>query len=187
VTDAASSEICSVEEAVGMCAAGDKRGIDRLLGEEGGRLLGVAMRMLTRRDLAEEAVQDTMVQVWRKAAQYRADTGSAKGWLYAILRNRCRNILRDEARLMTLSPDELTAVQDARQESVPLEGWEMLSGPTKLKDCLALLDASGREAILLAHVAGFTHGEISARLKVPLGTVKSWVRRSLVSLRGCLS
>ena len=187
MTEAASSEICSVEEAVGICAAGDNRGIDMILSEEGGRLLGVAMRMLTRRDLAEEAVQDTMVQVWRKASQYRAETGSAKGWLYTILRNRCRNILRDETRLTALPLDELTTMQDARQESVTLEGWEILPGTTRLKDCLASLDASGREAILLAHVAGFSHGEISARLKVPLGTVKSWVRRSLVSLRGCLS
>ncbi|MCB1474813.1 MAG: sigma-70 family RNA polymerase sigma factor [Rhodobiaceae bacterium] len=177
----------TLEGALAACAKGQEHGLEAVLALEGGRMLGIASRMLGRRDLAEEALQDSMVQIWRKATQFRAGNGSARGWVYAILRNRCRNILRDDARLSILSPPELTFLQEARQEIVREEGWEMLPGSTRLRDCLATLDPASREAILLAHVVGFSHGEISARQGVPLGTAKSWIRRGLSALRECLS
>lgn len=173
--------------ALAACVKGDHGGIDAILGAEGGRLLGVAMRMLGRRDLAEEALQDAMVQVWRKAAQFRAEDGSARGWVYAILRNRCLNILRDSRRLSFLDPAALAVMQEARQASVPDEDWQLLPGSTRLRDCLSRLDPNGRQAILLAYVSGLSQGEISGRLDVPLGTVKSWIRRGLDTLRGCLA
>lgn len=173
--------------ALGACAAGQAEGIDTILRLEGGRLFGVARRMLGRGDLAEEAVQDAMVQIWRKAGQFRAEDGSARGWIYAVLRNRCLNILRDGRRLTTLAPEDLVALQEARQEAVPQEGWELLPGSGRLRDCLAQLDGEARHAILLAHVGGFSHGEIAGRQQVPLGTAKSWIRRGLASLRECLS
>ena len=176
-----------LEDAVLRCAQGDASGIDTILNHEGGKLLGVATRMLVRRDLAEDAVQDAMVQVWRKAAQHEPGSGSARGWIYAILRNRCRNMLRSEVRMSAMAPEDLAAIQDARQQAVPEEGWEMLPGSTRLSDCLEQLDGRGREAVLLAHVSGYTHGEISARTGAPIGTVKSWIRRSLLILRECLS
>lgn len=169
------------------CVAGRDSGIDTILRIEGPRMLGVARRMLGRADLAEEVLQDAMVQVWRKAAQFRAQDGSARGWIYAILRNRCLNVLRDGRRLSTLSPEDLAALQDARHQAVPTESWEMLPGSTKLRDCLEGLDAGTRHAILLAHVGGYSHVEIAGMKSVPLGTAKSWIRRGLVSLRECLS
>jgi len=176
-----------LRDAVGACSRGDTAGIDTILAAEGGRLLGVARRMLGRGDLAEEALQDAMVQVWRKAGQFRDDGGSARGWIYAILRRRCLNILRDERRMEALAPEDLTAMQDARLVAVPVEGWELLPGSTRLRDCLGNLDGATRHAILLAHVAGLSHGEIAAARRVPLGTAKSWIRRGLAALRECLS
>lgn len=147
--------------------------------------MGVAHRMLQRRDLAEEAVQDALVQIWRKAGQYRAGEGSARGWVFAILRNRCLNILRDGARLSTLDDASLLAMQDARQVSA-VASWDSLDS-VALRDCLAGLDDTSRRAILLAYVGGYSHGEIAAIQSVPLGTCKSWIRRGLDTLRGCLS
>lgn len=169
------------------CKAGKQSGIDAILDNEGGQLLGVARRMLSRDDLAEEALQDAMVQIWRKAAQFDANDGSARGWIYAILRNRCLNILRDGKRLSVLSPGDLTLLQERRQDIVPTEGWEMLAGQSRLRDCLHGLDGQSRHAILLAHVAGFSHAEISTRQDLPLGTVKSMIRRGLTALKECLS
>jgi RNA polymerase sigma-70 factor (ECF subfamily) len=169
------------------CAAGRQTGIDAILDSEGGQLLGVARRMLGRHDLAEEALQDAMVQVWRKAGQFDARTGSARGWIYAILRNRCLNILRDSKRLSVLSPTDLATLQEHRQQVVPTEGWEILAGQSRLRDCLHGLDGQSRHAILLAHVAGFSHAEISTRQDVPLGTIKSLIRRGLLALKECLS
>ena len=169
------------------CAAGQQKGIDAILDSDGGQLLGTAQRILGRRDLAEEALQDAMVQVWRKAGQFDAQTGSARGWIYAILRNRCLNILRDGKRLTVLSPTDLASLQEHRQQIVPTEDWEVLAGTSRLRDCLHGLDGQSRHAILLAHVAGFSHAEISSRQDVPLGTIKSLIRRGLHALKECLS
>lgn len=176
-----------LDRAVTDCAEGRPQGIDAILELEGPRLLGLARRILIRHDLAEEALQDAMVMVWRKAAQQRQGDGSSRGWIYAILRNRCLTILRDGARLSSLSPDELTRMQEARQELVSDDDWKLLAGKGRLGECLDALDDPARRAILLAHVAGYSHGEISARQGVPLGTAKSWIRRGLASLRECLS
>lgn len=169
------------------CADGRESGIAAILELEGPQLLGVAFRMLRRHDLAEEALQDAMVQVWRKASTQHADSGSARGWIYAILRNRCLNILRDGKRLSILAPADLALVQEARQQIVPTEDWEILAGTEKLRRCLGGLDRPSRQVILLAYVAGFSHGEIAARQNVPLGSAKSLIRRGLSALKECLS
>ncbi|TJZ84413.1 sigma-70 family RNA polymerase sigma factor [Paracoccus hibiscisoli] len=187
VTEDAEQRNRRLDRAVTDCAEGRPQGIDAILELEGPRLLGLARRILIRHDLAEEALQDAMVMVWRKAAQQRQGDGSSRGWIYAILRNRCLTILRDGARLSSLSPDELTSMQEARQELVSDDDWKLLAGKGRLGECLDALDDPARRAILLAHVAGYSHGEISARQGVPLGTAKSWIRRGLASLRECLS
>ena len=175
-----------LDDALARCAAGDWSGMEAVLALEGAQLLGVAIRMLGRRELAEEALHDALVQVWRGAGS-RRHAGAGRGWLYAILRNRCRNVLRSERRLTPLPPADLAAMQDARQLALAEEGWRLLAGPGRLRDCLEELDGRGRQAILLAHVSGCTHGEIAARLDAPIGTVKSWIRRGLRTLRDCLS
>ncbi|SEM85550.1 RNA polymerase sigma-70 factor, ECF subfamily [Loktanella fryxellensis] len=167
-------------------AAGQAYGIDAILATEGPLLLGVARRILGRSDLAEEALQDAMLQVWRKAHQWDAAHGSARGWICAVLRNRCLNMLRDGKRLALMDPADLAVLQDNRQQVVPEEGWEILCAPTRLRDCLHTLDDASRHAILLAHVAGFTHDEIAARTTAPLGSVKSMIRRGLQRLKECL-
>lgn len=168
------------------CARGDQTSLRLILDTEGGRMLGVAQRMLHRRDLAEEAVQDAMVRIWQKAGQFRAADGSARGWIFAILRNRCRNILRDGARLSTLPPEDLSAMQDARMQAADHAG-DALGDSVALRACLSRLEPATARAILLAHVGGFDHGEIASILRVPLGTCKSWIRRGLTALRRCLT
>ncbi|WP_435165189.1 sigma-70 family RNA polymerase sigma factor [Falsirhodobacter sp. 1013] len=168
------------------CAQGDKRALRRILEVEGGRMLGVAQRMLHRRDLAEEAVQDAMIRIWQKAHQFHAGDGSPRGWIFAILRNRCLNILRDGARLSAFAPEDLTAMQDARMQAASQAAAGLEDGMA-LQACLSQLEPAAARAIVLAHVGGFNHDEISVALSVPLGTCKSWIRRGLESLRRCLS
>lgn len=180
----AESRLSSALEA---CARGDQSGLGIILDTEGGRLLGLARRMLQRDELAEEALQDAMVRIWQKAGQFRAEHGSARGWIYAVLRNRCLNILRDGRRLAIVAPEDLTAMQDARQEAASPDLWQGLPGSDGLRACLEALEPETRRCILLAHVGGYSHGEIAALQRVPLGTAKSWIRRGLLSLRECLS
>ena len=183
VSEAARASL-PVDEALARAAGGDRAALRALYDGEAPRMLGVALRILRRRALAEEAVQDAFVQVWRGAAGFDPTRGSGRAFLYAILRNRALNILRGEAR---------TDLTDAVDESVPSgeEGPEAvvarLSEAGALRRCLEGLDPRRRSAIVLAYAHGLSHGELAGRLGLPLGTVKSWLRRSLLALRECLS
>jgi RNA polymerase sigma-70 factor (ECF subfamily) len=147
-------------------------------------MLGVATRLLRRRSLAEEAVHDTFLQVWQHASSFDTTRGNAHTWLYAILRNRALNILRGEARTELTEDFEPMglASEDESPEAVVLH----LSTTSALKRCLERLNPIQRQAVVLAYVHGLSHGELAGRLDVPLGTMKSWMRRSLVALRECM-
>jgi RNA polymerase sigma-70 factor (ECF subfamily) len=171
-------------EALRACAAGDRSGLKALFDAEAGRLLGVAMRILRRRDLAEDAVQDAFVQVWRHASTFEPTRGSPRGWLNAIVRNRALTILRESSREDVIPEDPAEGV---REEYLLEHAADRLEANSRLKDCLQLLDESKRRCVLMAYLFGYTHGEIAGRLNVPLGTAKAWVRRGLQALRECLS
>jgi len=166
------------------CAAGDRAALRALMEAEGGRMLGVARRMLRRADLAEDAVQETLVLVWRRAHQFDPARGSAKGWVYTILRNRCLTLLRREDREIATEPEAF----DREADGVVLDqAFDRLGTTTDLRRCLEGLDDQTRRAILSSYVLGHSHGEIAGRMEAPLGSVKSWVRRGLGKLRECLS
>lgn len=170
--------------AIAACARGERAALDGLYQAEAARMLGVALRIVRRRTLAEEAVQDAFVQVWRKAASFDPALGSGRTWLYAILRNRALNILRDESRTDLIGEPE--TFDRASDDDDPETVVSKLSDASALKRCLQKLDEKRRAAILLAYAHGLTHGELAARMRMPLGTVKSWIRRSLGTLRECL-
>lgn len=173
-----------LEDWIAGCAAGDRTSLARLYESESGRMLGVATRILKRRALAEEAVQDAFVQIWRNAGSYDPRYGQPKAWIYAILRNRALNILRSESRT-DLVEDPVDLERPSEDED-PEAAVARLSDAGALKRCLERLDARRRAAIVLAYTQGLSHGELAGRLGMPLGTVKSWIRRSLITLKECL-
>ncbi|WP_116087508.1 sigma-70 family RNA polymerase sigma factor [Tropicimonas sp. IMCC34011] len=166
------------------CASGDRTALKTLVDAEGGRMQGVARRMLRRADLAEDAVQDAFVLVWRRAGQFDPDRGSARGWLYTILRNRCLTMLRREEREVSTDAAD---VDTTPLPQVLASAYGGLDETTGLRQCLDRLDPPTRDAILASYVMGHSHGEIAGRLDSPLGTVKARVRRGLIKLRECLS
>jgi RNA polymerase sigma-70 factor (ECF subfamily) len=180
-----SSERASLDEALRRCAAGDKAALRAIYDLEAPRMLGVAIRLLRRRALAEEAVHDTFVQVWQRASTFDASRGDARSWLYAVLRNRALNILRGETRTDLVEDFEPMGLvsDDESPEALTLR----LSDAGALKRCLERLEPTRKQAILLAYVHGLSHGELAGRLGVPLGTMKSWIRRSLLALRECMA
>ena len=149
-------------------------------------MLGVALRIVRQRQIAEDVVQDAFIKVWEKAGSFDPRRGSARGWIYSVVRNRALNEVRDNGPQITLDEAALEAI-DLRNSR--LAGADMASsielGP--LQDCLAQLDAPKRSSIVLAYVDGCTHAEIAQRLAAPLGTVKAWIRRGLQSLRECMA
>jgi RNA polymerase sigma-70 factor (ECF subfamily) len=170
---------------LGACARGDRMALKRLYDEEAGRLIGIAQRIVRRRELAEEVVQDAFIQIWRKSASFNPELGSARGWIYTVVRNRALNLIRDGAREDLVEEEVLDAVRE--RESGADDAFERLSHDSRLRRCLDGLEEEKRKSLLLSYVAGYSHGEIAVLLRVPVGTAKSWVRRGLVALRNCMS
>ena len=172
-------------EALRRCAAGDRSALRAIYDAEASRMLGVAMQLLRRRSLAEDAVQDAFMQAWQKAASFDPSRGNARTWLYAILRHRALNMLRSETRIELVDDFEPMGLEsdDENAESVVLR----LSDAGALKRCLDRLDPLRRKAIVLAYVHGLSHGELAGRFGVPVGTMKSWIRRSLIFLKECMA
>jgi RNA polymerase sigma-70 factor, ECF subfamily len=165
-------------------AAGDRRAFAALYGATSAKLFGVALRILRRRDLAEEALQESFIAVWQRARSFDPEKGEPMTWLIAILRHRAIDQLRrraarvegqgqSEAALLTMAAGE-----DSRAD----RGAELGA----LERCLELLEPPARQAVMLAYAYGFTHAELAARLPAPIGTVKSWIRRGLERLKRCL-
>ena len=174
------------EAALAACALGDRSALKRLYDVEARQMLGVALRIVRQRHLAEDVVQDAFIKVWEKAATFDPQRGSARGWLYSVVRHCALNEVRDNGPQITLDEAALETIdlRNAQQAGNTMNPRDQL-GP--LHDCLEQLDAPKRSSIVLAYVDGCTHAEIAQRLAAPLGTVKAWIRRGLQSLRECMA
>ena len=175
-----------LEKLLVRCAARDARALDELYRAAAPALLGCLMHMLHRRDLAEDVLQEVFIAVWQRADRFDELRGRADAWLYSIARYKAIDELRrrrsgggshEELDEQTPGPDALRA--DTGIEFSALE--------SSLGRCLELLGATQRRCVTLAFVDGYSHDEIARTVQSPLGTVKSWVRRGLTSLRDCLS
>ena len=141
-------------------------------------LLGSALRILGRKELAEEALHDAFAKIWQSAASFDPLAARPVAWMVAIARNRALD-LRASHDVSRVEPSENLDDMPPQEPADPME-------IRKLRDCLGRLDAPQRQAIALAYHRGLSHSELAAHLGKPIGTVKAWVRRGLASLRGCL-
>lgn len=154
------------------------------------KLFALLLRILKRRELAEDAMQECYVRIWQNAERYAPERGSPMAWLATIARYRALDMLR--ARRPELSESELhdgdgdfgLEMEDVAQN--PEQRAFETEGIARLDDCMKGLPAEQGEAILLAYYQGFTHTEISQRVKTPAGTIKTWLHRGLLKLRDCL-
>jgi RNA polymerase sigma-70 factor (ECF subfamily) len=171
------------EAALAACARGDAAALQALYERESPRLLGMATRVLRRRDLAEDAVHDAFVQIWQKSSSFRPERGSARGWIYTVVRHRAISVMRALDHDQPLDQAALDEMPDAATLS---GGLAAQVDSAALARCLEELDLPKRTCIALAYVDGYSHAQIAARLHAPLGTVKAWIRRALQALRDCL-
>lgn len=178
------ASIDPIAGALAACADGDRDALRSIYDREAPTLLAVATRIVRRRELAEEVLQEAFVQIWRRAASFDPALGSGRAWIYSVVRNRALNQLRDD-RHLPVEDQELEGFTSRDQDMD--DAFERLAETDALKRCLGGLDPLRRKAVLLAYVSGMTHGEIAGKLGAPLGTVKAWIRRSLLSLRACMS
>jgi RNA polymerase sigma-70 factor (ECF subfamily) len=174
----------SREELLQACARGDQAALQSLYAMAAPQLFGLALGIIRNRELAEDVVQDSFVQAWRHAYRFDPDRGAAMAWLARIVRNRCFDVLRQRGREAPLDD----AIMDGWEDpgSGPAELAMVSRDAQRLRDCLDMLEDGPRQSLLLAYYAGLTYEQVGERLRTPLGTVKSWIRRSLVRLKGCM-
>ena len=162
------------------CAARNPRALEQLYALVAPLLFGLLTRMLRRRALAEEALQDVFVSIWQRAGQYRSDRGGALPWLIGIARYRAIDLLRHERGAPVLMPEPPDPSPTGELAEEPPAPGDLI------ERCLDRLTGDQQQCLQFAYVNGRSHQEISQLTGNPLGTVKSWIRRALISLRECL-
>lgn len=153
------------------------------------RLYGLAVKVVSNREGAEDVLQEAFVQIWRSAGDYRATLSPPLAWMGLIVRSRALDYLRRRAAERadrTQELDEAIADTVAGDAPDPLDTTQASERASALHDCLRKLEARQREVLSLAYLRDLSHGELAGQLKLPLGTVKTWIRRGLDQLRGCM-
>ncbi|WP_198043369.1 sigma-70 family RNA polymerase sigma factor [Ketobacter nezhaii] len=164
-------------------ACGDQIAFRQLYEKTSPALMGLCMRMLKDRASAEEVLQEAFVKIWYHASEYHEERGKVSTWLTSIVRYRALDFLR--ARHPQDTSDELLP-ENASEEPGPLR-WAVAGDEMNaLQLCLEQLSGEQKQLIVLSFIEGLTHQELMQRVESPLGTIKSWIRRGLQSLRRCL-
>ncbi len=182
VTSAA-AEAATLEQLLAAVVLRDRAAFRQLYDASAAHLLGLTLRILRNRALAEEAVQEAYVQIWAHAGEYRSRLGHPLAWMSSIARYRALDALRRQPEQLSLD-DEAGSAGAAVAAS--LASHDKPAPEAALDRCMERLPGETRRALELAFVEGYTHAELSRRLRVPLGTLKSWIRRGLARLRECL-
>jgi RNA polymerase sigma factor (sigma-70 family) len=176
---------------------GDRAAFATLYQHTSAHLLGVVLRIERDRAQAEDIVQEVFVNVWRAAGSFDAAQSQPLTWLTSIARNRAIDGLRRRqtqphiqavATNELLHDDEETDVYDSVADDAagPLELLGRAADARALALCMQGLSAQQRQSVALAFYDGFSHAEVANALHQPLGTVKSWLRRALMTLKSCL-
>lgn len=153
------------------------------------KLFGLAVRVVGNRDRAEDVLQEAFLTVWRSAPDYRASLSPPLAWMGMIVRSRGLDFLRRRA---SERADAAVELDDAISETVagdspnPMDATQASEQAWALHECLRKLEDKQREVVSLAYLRDLSHSELAEQLKLPLGTVKTWIRRGLDQLRGCM-
>lgn len=164
-------------------AQGDKKAFAQLYEETSSKLFAISLKMLTNRAHAEEVLQDAFVKIWHNASEYNSSKGSVISWMISIVRYRCLDVLRYNKvrKEEILSSDE--SLNTISEEFIEVD----YDSDTKLVNCIEELEVQQKQVIHLAYYRGLSHAELVNQTSIPLGTIKSWIRRGLQQLQRCLS
>lgn len=172
----------SINDMLVLAAAGDRAAFRALYAQAGPKLYAICLRMMRTRDQADDVFQEAFVKVWERSWQFDPAKGEAMAWLATVTRHcaldRLRRAPKNHAGIDETVANEIDAEAAFRQPDPMMT--------RRLHHCLGQLRAEHRNAVVLAYVHGFTHEELAERMGVPLGTVKSWVKRGLEQLKDCM-
>jgi RNA polymerase sigma-70 factor, ECF subfamily len=165
-------------------AKGDQAAFERLYEATRAKLYGQVLRILRRADLTDEIIQEVYLKVWSSAGQFNPAVASPITWMMAIARNRAIDLVRKKTES---SVEEEPEVQEVAAETPdPLAQREMSEELKRLLACMGELDEERRRMVLLAYYSGVSREQLAAQFDVPVNTVKTWLRRSLIEIRECL-
>lgn len=184
------ADSASLQQDLSRVALGDRVAFQRVYRATSAHLFGVALRILNRRDLAEDALQEAFVNVWHNAGTYQAAASQPMTWLIAIVRNKALDYVRAAQRHAADSIDEAnedgTTIELADERPNPMQLLMQATEGLRIRACMEKLDASHRQSLALAFYHGLSHSEVALQMRAPLGSVKAWVRRGLERLKKCL-
>ncbi|MGO9401038.1 MAG: sigma-70 family RNA polymerase sigma factor [Xanthobacteraceae bacterium] len=165
-------------------AKGDVAAFERLYGATRAKLYGVLLRILGRPELADEVMQEAYLKVWKMAGRFDPTVASPITWMVAIARNRAIDIVRKRGELSI--EEEPEALSVAADTPPPLARREMTEELKRLLTCLGKLDPEKQRIVLLAYYSGWSRDQLARKLDIPVNTIKTWLRRSLLEIRGCM-
>src|ERR1700677_3612038 len=166
-------------------AARDSAAFAMLYKQTRAKLNGVISRILARRDLSGEVLQEVYVRIWEKAGDYNVDRGSPIAWMATIARNRALDEIR---RVRPVSLEDMPeGFEPAAEDVDPLAARDRSERLTALMSCLETLGGETRDAVLRPYYRGFSREALAKRMQRPVPTIKTWLRRGLAQLRDCLS
>lgn len=171
-------------ELIGRVAQRDRAAFAEVYRATSAKLFGIIVRILVRRDVAEEILQDVYVTVWERAGDFDPSRASPITWLSTIARNRALDSVR--RRQMVSIEDTPSALETPSDEPHPLVGLELSDDLARLWRCLEGLESEKREIVILAYMKGESREALGQRFGRPVPTIKTWLHRSLKQLRDCL-
>lgn len=179
------SEREEIEQLIGRIALRDRAAFSALYARTSAKLFGVILRVLDNRGEAEEVTQDVYIRIWRNAGQYRQNGYSPMTWLITVARNAAIDARRKRGRGAAEGDAMLELIADPAPgpEARAIAQAERVA----LDHCLAELDAARAQAVARAYLHGESYAELAAHFEVPLNTMRTWLRRSLMALRRCLT
>jgi|SRR5436305_1162919 len=169
------------ERALLECASGSHSAVGEIYVREREQLRAVANRIVRDMSRAEDVIHEAFAQVLRCSKDFDPARGSARGWIYAIVRNTALKVQASARREFALKDDTLNAICE-REQTVPNPA-SRIPDSMALRTMLEQLEPNRRASLLLAIIDGRTHEEIAEYLRVPVGTVKAWIRRELMDMR----
>lgn len=154
------------------------------------KLFGFALRILHKQELAEEALQDGFIAIWNNAATYQSQLAAPMTWMATIVRNKAFDMLRRTDTAVEIDADQfdsevMNALLDP--QATPIEALQISADAKALAFCMSALEGLHRQVLALAYYHDLSHSEVAQHMALPIGTVKTWIRRSLERLRTCLA
>lgn len=175
-----------LETLIAKCALGDRAAFDALYAATSSKLFGIVLRILKARAEAEEVLQEVYVKIWQKSDRYAAGGFSPMTWVITIARNAAIDALRRrKGGAEALSETVINTVPDAGPgpEVLAVQAGER----ARLMGCMSELEPDRAEAVQAAYLEGDSYADLAERYDVPINTMRTWLRRSLLKLRECLS